>query len=70
MSLSLMTAVFISLVSCSGDDDVNDNDFNPENEKMVGTKWTATNWDYGIGDDWVSTIEEQCDIYYLPEKEK
>lgn len=69
VSLSLMTAVFISLVSCSGDDDISDKDFNPENEKMVGTKWTATNWDYGIGDDWVSTIEEQCDIYFYSNSE-
>lgn len=67
--LSLLAFILMSLVSCSGDDDMGNDDFNPENEKMVGTKWTATNWDYGIGDDWVSTIEEQCDIYFYSNSE-
>lgn len=31
--LSLLAFILMSLVSCSGDDDISDKDFNPENEK-------------------------------------
>ena len=66
----LLASVFIVFTSCSSDDGTSDDQgLNPENEKMIGTKWTATNWDYGIGDDWVSTIDETCNIYFYSNTE-
>lgn len=68
--LSLLATVLMTFASCSGDDDANGNSgFNPENEKMVGTKWTFTNQDYGIGDDYVSTLEQTYIIYFYSNTE-
>lgn len=68
--LSLLAMVLMTFASCSSDDDANGNSgFNPENEKMVGTKWTFTNQDYDIGDDYVSTLEQTYIIYFYSNTE-
>ncbi len=36
---------------------------------LNGTKWTTANWDYGIGDDWVSTMDEVYNIYFFSDTE-
>lgn len=66
--LLLVLAGAVSLVSCGGDD-IGEEGENPQNKQLVGTKWTTTNWDYGIGDDWVSTIDETSNIYFYSQTE-
>lgn len=58
----MLAAMSICLTSC-GDDDDSDNP-NAENERLVGTKWTTTSWDYGVGDDWVTIADETYNIYF------
>lgn len=70
--LPLLSAalVLIAFASCGGDDDIGGSTgTNPENEKMVGTKWISTNWDYGAGDDWVSTLDETITFYFYSNSE-
>lgn len=58
--------------SCGSDNDIvsdGTGDNNPQNKKMVGTKWTTTNWDYSIGDDWVGTLDETYNIYFYSQTE-
>ena len=60
----------LCMISCSDSDNINTNvSNNPENQQMVGTKWIATNWDYGIGDDWVSTMDETVCFYFYSSTE-
>lgn len=70
--LSLYIIFFVSVVSgflCSCGDDSNGNGASSQNKILMGTKWTSTNWDYGVGDDWVSTLDETYNIYFYSETE-
>lgn len=59
---------FACFCSCGSGEDVTD-DSNSENEKVAGTKWTMKNWDYGVGDDWVSTLDETYTLYFYSSTE-
>lgn len=49
------------IVSCGdSDDDTNSGG----NGRLSGSKWTTTNWDYGVGDDWASVIDETYNIFF------
>ena len=66
--LSKLLCFLLWILSCTlfvacGDDDDSDNP-NAENERLVGTKWTTTSWDYGVGDDWVTIADETYNIYF------
>lgn len=66
----LALSIVLGFASCGSDEDLGgDGGGNTENQKMVGTKWTSTNWDYGIGDDWVSTLEETYNFYFYSSTE-
>ena len=61
----LMAVAAVVLWSCGSDEDVvGDDGYNAENGKVANTKWTARNADYGIGDDWVSTLDETYNFYF------
>ena len=60
-----MAVAAVVLWSCGSDEDVvGDDGYNAENGKVANTKWTARNADYGIGDDWVSTLDETYNFYF------
>lgn len=67
----LFALIFCTFTSCgSSDEDVfGDSNFNAENSKIAGSKWTTTNWDYGIGDDWASTLDETYSFYFYSSTE-
>lgn len=63
--LLFVTCAFcLGFFGCSEDAEGDGGTYNGENEKMVGTKWTATNFDYGVGDDWVGTLDETYNLYF------
>ena len=66
--LLLVLAGVVSLASCGGND-IGEEGENPQNKQLVGTKWTTTNWDYAIGDDWASTFDETYNIYFYSQTE-
>lgn len=55
----------IFFISCGENND----DPSLVNGKLVGSKWTTTNWDYGIGDDWASTIDETYNLFFYSSTE-
>lgn len=75
-SLSLtalfMVLVFgVVLVSCSKDDDGTGSGGNNGggggnggSQMLYGTKWTAKDWDYAIGEDWASTTDLTLCYYF------
>lgn len=66
ISFVLVAAGFI--YSC-GDDDVESGGVNSQNKRLAGTKWTTTNWDYGVGDDWAGIFDETYNIYFYSQTE-
>lgn len=49
------------IVSCG---DSGDDTNSRGNGWLLGSKWTTTNWDYGVGDDWASVIDETYNIFF------
>ncbi len=62
LQLVLFTIAGLGVSSC-GEKTETDNP-NSTNSKVAGSKWTSTNWDYGIGDDWVTLFDENINIYF------
>ena len=62
--LLVACAFCLGFSGCSEDAEGGGGTYNGENEKVVGTKWTATNFNYGIGDDWASTLGETYNLYF------
>lgn len=52
--------------SCSGSDnnEIEENSINSENAQLVNSKWTTTNQNHGVGDDWVTDYDETYNIYF------
>ncbi len=57
-----------TFLSCSKDD-AGEDTFVNGNSKLQGTVWTSKNWDYGIGDDWASILDETYSIYFYSSTE-
>lgn len=58
---------FVFLLSCSSDNEQTTP--TQTSSSLSGTKWTAKNWDFSIGDDWVSTHDETFVIYFTSSTE-
>ena len=56
-------------MSSCGDDGVVNGEVNSQNKLLDGTKWSTTNWDYSIGDDWAGTLDETYNIYFYSQTE-
>lgn len=70
--IACIVLIFCAVFSACSDEDEADKagtGFNAQNEKMVGSKWEMTNWDYGMGDDWVSTLDETYAFYFYSSTE-
>ena len=69
-SLFVLLIGFFTLNSCSDEDEnTNDGEYNAENDKIAGTKWIAKNWDFSIGDDWASILDETYSVYFYSSTE-
>ena len=62
-------ALCAPLIGCGDDDTGGDAGVNPENKKMVGTKWTFTDGDFSFGDDWVGTSDITYTFYFYSNTE-
>lgn len=62
-------ALCAPLIGCGDDDTGGDAGVNPENKKMVGTKWTFTDGDFSFGDDWVGTSDVTFTFYFYSNTE-
>ena len=56
------------IVSCGGTDSEGEGE-NSGDKSLVGTKWTTTNWDFSVGDDWASAFDETYNIYFYSQTE-
>lgn len=64
--LSFLLLTFIML-ACSED---NGGETNFEkNNKLVGSKWTLTNWDYSLGDDYIGLHDETYNFFFYSQTE-
>lgn len=61
--LSIITC--ICTTACSSDN----SETHSTDNSLVGSKWTVTNWDYGLGDDWISIADETCNLYFYSSTE-
>lgn len=52
----------ILLISCSSDN--NEITVPTENQNLVGSKWTLTNWDYSLGEDYIGLHNETYDFFF------
>ena len=55
-------------ISCSDQGD-QDGEINPQNKVLVGTKWTLTDWDYSLGDDYIGIHKTNVDIFFYSDTE-
>ena len=71
LSTHLILSIFTCLVltSCGGDDDSLDSDDYSQNSVLVNTKWTTSNRDFSVGDDWIGTFDEVIRIYFYSNNE-
>ena len=56
----LIGIVFICSCSSDSSDDID----NTPSSLIKGTKWTTTDWDFSVGDDWASIYDERFDVYF------
>lgn len=61
--LSIITC--ICTTACSSDN----SETHSTDNSLVGSKWTVTNWDYGLGDDWISIADETYNLYFYSSTE-
>ncbi len=54
----------IFLLSCNDNKNYGNDEYIAANTKLEGTKWSSTNWDYLIGDDWANFTDEYYNIYF------
>ena len=74
ISLVYTLAVVFQVCSCSGGEDsmYNEEDNpNPQNKVLVGTKWTSQSWDYDFDDDgeWAYINNDVYNVYFYSQTE-
>lgn len=70
--LTLLFGLLLTLVtlSCSKDDGGQNSGGNLEqNSKLVGSKWTLTDWDYSVGDDYIGLHDETYNFFFYSQTE-
>lgn len=52
--------LFLCFTSCGGEDLIGEQ----ENSELLGTKWTLTNWDYSLGEDYIGLHDETYEFFF------
>lgn len=63
ITLIISALILCFVTSCRQEDDI------VEFSELVNTKWTTSNWDFSIGDDWVGTHSEVYHIFFYSSTE-
>lgn len=65
--IMLLNVLFFT-VSCSSNND-EENYVNTQNKAFAGSKWTLTDWDYSIGDDYIGLHNYTINIFFYSDTE-
>lgn len=66
--LRLLSSLLLMVVTLSCSEDNKEPIFQ-ENSKLVGSKWTLTNWDYSLGDDYIGLHDETYNFFFYSQTE-
>lgn len=67
-TLIMFLSVLSFTVSCSNTSE-EENSGNNQNKAFVGSKWTLTDWDYSIGDDYIGLHNYTINIFFYSDTE-
>lgn len=68
-TLAAILFMYLGIASC-GEGDVYEIPATPiESQNIKGSKWTLTNWDYSVGDDWIGLHDETYQFFFYSDTE-
>lgn len=62
--LTLLSCLLLSIITLSCNKKDNGEPSFEENRKLFGSKWTLSNWDYSLGDDYIGLHDETFNFFF------